>query len=147
MEARPLRLKAFINDAMRIAEIKSLSFKEDGTIKSARCYYLEAPKETFQLSATKFQLMEGTGIEDKNGKEMYTGHVIKCFDPEDGEAHYQHVTHLVCRQEVYVSSGYFGQDYNDKPWQIDGNDEIISTIWQDPELLIPDGLDIPEDED
>jgi hypothetical protein len=81
MEPRPLRLKAFINDAMRVAEIKSLSFKEDGSIKAATCFYLEDPKTTIRVSAGKFHLMEGTGVEDKNGKEMYTGHIIKCFDP------------------------------------------------------------------
>lgn len=137
MEPRPLKLKAFINSAMRIAEVLSITFNEDGTINSAKCYYKETPGEAIQLSADKFQLMEATGINDKNGEEIYTGHIIKCKDPEDGSIHYQHVTHLVARQDIYVSSGYFGQDYEDKPWQIDEKDEIVSTIWQDPDLLIP----------
>ena len=72
-----------------------------------------------------FELMQFTGLKDKNGKEIYEGDIVR-------------FQHLIC--EVYYAYGMFNLKYpngnlspsRDFAW---GELNIIGNIYENPELL------------
>ncbi|WP_298784389.1 YopX family protein [uncultured Campylobacter sp.] len=76
-----------------------------------------------------FNIMQYTGMEDKNGREIYEGDIIK-YDDAGGEAHTQ-----VVRYDDEM--GAFGcdrgalMDHFNCMWEI----EVLGNIYENPELL------------
>lgn len=76
-----------------------------------------------------FNIMQYTGMEDKNGREIYEGDIIK-YDDAGGEAHTQ-----VIRYDDEM--GAFGcdrgalMDHFNCMWEI----EVLGNIYENPEIL------------
>ena len=76
-----------------------------------------------------FNIMQYTGMEDKNGREIYEGDIIK-YDDAGGEAHTQ-----VVRYDDEM--GAFGcdrgalMDHFNCMWEI----EVLGNIYENPEIL------------
>ena len=76
-----------------------------------------------------FNIMQYTGMEDKNGREIYEGDIIK-YDDVNGEAHTQVIRYddengaFCCDRRALV-------DHFDCMWEA----EVIGNIYENPELL------------
>ena len=82
-------------------------------------------------------LMQFTGLKDKNGKDIYEGDIIKFWGsiPSDDPAYgYYEPTMSVCYSEVWASFGFTdgGAFLPFKQWD---DMEIIGNIYENPELL------------
>lgn len=86
---------------------------------------------SFQYSVDKFELMQSTGLKDKNGKEVFVGDIIKCTRG--------------CPHEVYLEKEYGGTYVGGMPaiylkgikegYAWTGEEEILGNIYENPELL------------
>lgn len=86
---------------------------------------------TFLRGADKVELMQSTGLHDKNGKEVFIGDIIKCTRG--------------CPHEVYLEKEYGGTYVGGMPaiylkgiregYAWTGAEEILGNIYENPELL------------
>ena len=86
---------------------------------------------SFQYSVDKIELMQSTGLKDKNGKEVFVGDIIKCTRG--------------CPHEVYLEKEYGGTYVGGMPaiylkgikegYAWTGEEEILGNIYENPELL------------
>ena len=75
-------------------------------------------------------LMQYTGLNDKNGKEIYEGDVVRIPEGYGGDSHYKEANGIV----KYEGAGFWVESYNwsDYSWH---ELEIIGNIYENPELL------------
>lgn len=86
---------------------------------------------TFKRDADEVELMQSTGLHDKNGKEVFVGDIIKCTRG--------------CPHEVYIEKEYGGTYVGGMPaiylkgiregYAWTGAEEILGNIYENPELL------------
>lgn len=86
---------------------------------------------TYMVSAEDLELMQSTGLKDKNGKEVFVGDIIKCTRG--------------CLHEVYLEKEYGGTYIGGMPaiylkglregYAWTEHEEIIGNIYENPELL------------
>lgn len=86
---------------------------------------------TFLRGAEKIELMQSTGLFDKNGKEVFVGDIIKCTRG--------------CPHEVYLEKEYGGTYVGGMPaiylkgiregYAWIGAEEILGNIYENPELM------------
>lgn len=86
---------------------------------------------TFKRGADEVELMQSTGLKDKNGKEVFVGDVIKCTRG--------------CPHEVYLEKEYGGKYIGGMPavylkgllegYAWTGSEEILGNIYENTELL------------
>lgn len=87
--------------------------------------------ETNFMSFDEIELMQSTGLKDKNGKEIFVGDIIKCTRG--------------CLHEVYIEKEYGGTYFGGMPaiylkglregYAWTEHEEIIGNIYENPELL------------
>ncbi|ARQ07073.1 YopX protein [Macrococcoides canis] len=79
-----------------------------------------------------WEIMQSTGLHDKNGKEIYEGDIINCRDLWlDGDRRKTH------KQIVKYDSGMFSAGYVSLRTS-NSTSEIIGNIYENPELLEED---------
>ena len=81
--------------------------------------------------ADKIELMQSTGLKDKNGKEVFVGDIIKCTRG--------------CPHEVYIEKEYGGTYIGGMPaiylkgiregYAWTEHEEILGNVYENPELL------------
>nr|DAI28236.1 MAG TPA: YopX protein [Caudoviricetes sp.] len=86
---------------------------------------------TFMRKADEIELMQSTGLKDKNGKEVFIGDIVKCTRG--------------CHHEVYLEKEYGGTFIGGMPaiylkgikegYAWTEAEEIIGNIYENPELL------------
>ena len=86
---------------------------------------------TFKRDADEVELMQSTGLFDKNGKEVFVGDIIKCTRG--------------CLHEVYIEKEYGGTYFGGMPaiylkdlregYAWTEHEEIIGNIYENPEFL------------
>ncbi|OUB05993.1 hypothetical protein BK708_40475 [Bacillus thuringiensis serovar yunnanensis] len=81
--------------------------------------------------ANRFELMQYTGLKDKNGKEIYEGDILQFNTDAPGVVDYFRGS---CR--VKTPSRYRGDDWRTSLWDATIDEyEIVGNMYENPELL------------
>ncbi|MDS3686329.1 YopX family protein [Streptococcus pneumoniae] len=92
---------------------------------------LAVERDIYCYDFDDIELMQSTGLKDKNGKEVFVGDIIKCTRG--------------CLHEVYIEKEYGGTYFGGMPavylkdlregYAWTEHEEIIGNIYENPELL------------
>lgn len=123
------KFKVWHHELCRMMLLKNMWF-QDGSVEELELndtvmndYIIASPDE--------IELMQSTGLKDKNGKEVFVGDIIKCTRG--------------CLHEVYIEKEYGGTYIGGMPavylkglregYAWTEYEEIIGNIYENPELL------------
>lgn len=126
------RYRAWDKEENRWINIASLVFDEEGEL-----WYLSPVMDDFnpvysenELGKT-WEIMQSTGLKDKNGVEVFQGDIVRCSRG--------------CPHEVFWLKEYAGMYVGGMPaWYLSGlsegyawtgDEEIIGNVYENPELL------------
>ncbi len=80
----------------------------------------------------RFEVMQYTGLKDKNGVEIYEGDIVRCFRDGPSEVVFKKGCFGL---ETYTSIGNYYYTFD----EVYGYCEIIGNIYENPELLESEG--------
>lgn len=139
---REIKFRAWHKEEKQMLEVESLHFgfyREK--IKSLEVCWLDYSGDKRRITGNakieKIELMQFTGLHDKNGKEIYEGDIVSL------KSQYETDIPIDTKSRVEFSDGSFRLDfhgmilnwavleYTKSNWLI----EVIGNIWENPELL------------
>ena len=126
------KYRAWHKTCEEMGKVKRIRFDDDG---NANMVLFIGKDFGINAKIDEFELMQSTGLKDKNGKEVFVGDIIKCTRG--------------CPHEVYLEKEYGGTFIGGMPavylkgllsgYAWTGAEEIIGNIYENPELLEVEG--------
>lgn len=130
---RELKFRAFIKWAKLILEVESIDFKR----KRVYCKTeLGKPNPCDFYNFDDIELMQYTGLKDKNGVEIYEGDICRCWGGAEFNGYYEYnkiyeVKWQGSGFEMVIDDCGYGWNYSSGFEYI----EVIGNIYENPELL------------
>lgn len=122
------RYRAWHKTCEEMGRIAFIRYRQSGEIA-----HLSFRGNTYSglVKLDEIELMQSTGLKDKNGKEVFEGDIIKCTRG--------------CLHEVYIEKEYGGTYFGGMPavylkglregYAWTEHEEIVGNIYENPELL------------
>ena len=111
-----------------LGRVGQITFELDGSVSHV---LFKGKFLDFNVPINEIELMQSTGLKDKNGKEVFVGDIIKCTRG--------------CLHEVYIEKEYGGTYCGGMPavylkdlregYAWTEHEEIIGNIYENPDLL------------
>nr|DAQ40172.1 MAG TPA: YopX protein [Caudoviricetes sp.] len=125
------RYRAWHKTWEEMGKVKRIRFDDDGNVTTV---LFKGETLGTNLKIDEIELMQSTGLFDKNGQEVFVGDIIKCTRG--------------CPHEVYLEKEYGGTFVGGMPavylegllsgYAWTGDEEIIGNVYQNHELLEED---------
>ena len=95
---------------------------------------------TFLRGADKVELMQSTGLLDKNGQEIFEGDIVKRYKSPFFKAKWEYQIETVIKEKASLLLGResgknFGTIPFDSPFAKSDSLEVLGNIYENPELL------------
>lgn len=123
-----VKFRAWHKTWEEMGKVKRIRFDDEGNITTV---LVKGQAFGSNVHLEEIELMQSTGLKDKNGKEVFVGDIIKCTRG--------------CPHEVYLEKEYGGTFVGGMPtiylkgiregYAWTGAEEIIGNIYENPELL------------
>ena len=123
-----VRYRAWHKTWDELGKVKRIRFDGEGNVTTV---LFEGKFLGVDTHVDEIELMQSTGLKDKNGKEVFVGDIIKCTRG--------------CLHEVYIEKEYGGTYFGGMPavylkdlregYAWTEHEEIIGNIYENPELL------------
>lgn len=113
----------------------------DNTVKLiwVKGYDVIEQKDIMMKREKDFELMQYTGLHDKNGKEIYEGDVIKDSSGYIGKVIFNttDVASCGCCYDKFMGTGFLAKDAKPNMGYLDMDErsEVIGNIYDNPELI------------
>lgn len=139
---REIKFKAWDNDKKQIAKVFAIDWVTDGNIISTHLEYKDGSIEKKYPDkdyGDDIELLQYTGLKDKNGKEIYEGDIYKSSEGlihqvvwNDNGFKSLYISYRIYQGEKYTEEVYGNLgDTESRRWGI----EVIGNIYENPELL------------
>lgn len=138
---REIKFRAWQKYHKKMVEVTSISFDDNGEINGVATFVEnQAPQRIsyrddllgrFFLKdecGMVLELMQYTGLKDKNGVEIYDGNIVRCFRDGPSEVVFKKGCFGL---ETYTAIGNYYSTFD----EVYGYCEIIGNIYENPELL------------
>ena len=131
------RFRAWHKTWEEIGKVKRIRFDDDGNVTKV---LFVGKKFGVNENIEEIELMQSTGLKDKNGKEIFEGDIVKRYRSPffKAECEYQIET-VVKREACLVLGKKFGKNFATISFGLPftKNDllEVIGNIYENPELL------------
>ena len=117
MNQREIKFRAWDKKNKRIYEVWELTLEEDGSVDILRMWGMKG-RQMFKLGE-EIELMQYTGLKDKNGKEIYEGDIVKTNN--------KRIFSIEIPDIFYKLA--------DGSWMTETDFGVIGNIYENPELL------------
>ena len=132
---REIKFRAWNKLSKRIAIVKHVIFDgSESGIEQAFVHYDNTPlNDDKWIPKDCLELMQYTGLKDKNGKEIYEGDIVKIWSARLGTSNYKIEYHAPSfTLTVITNTRSFPMDID---WQFVQEIKVIGNIFENPELL------------
>lgn len=123
-----VKFRAWHKTWEEMGKVKRIRFDDEGNITTV---LVKGQAFGSNVHLEEIELMQSTGLKDKNGKEVFVGDIIKCTRG--------------CPHEVYLEKEYGGTFVGGMPaiylkgiregYAWTGAEEIMGNIYENPDLL------------
>ena len=123
-----IKFRAWHKTWEEMGKVKRIRFDDDGNVSTV---LFKGKDFGVNTNVDEIEIMQSTGLKDKNGKEVFVGDIIKCTRG--------------CPHEVYIEKEYGGTYIGGMPaiylkgiregYAWTGDEEILGNILENPELL------------
>ena len=117
MNQREIKFRAWDKKNKRLYEVWELTLEEDGSVDILRMWGMKG-RQMFKLGE-EIELMQYTGLKDKNGKEIYEGDIVKTNN--------KRIFSIEIPDIFYKLA--------DGSWMTETDFGVIGNIYENPELL------------
>ena len=134
---REIKFRAWDGNNKLMMNVRDLCWDEFGELNYIRSgestHHLGCLKESVPKRFDKIELMQYTGLKDKNGKEIYEGDIIQNYSclPSSWDRNYFSITKVYYDNNVAGFSGFIKTYKGDKLSEV----EIIGNIYENKDLL------------
>lgn len=130
---REIKFRAWWKDAHLMEEVVTLRDGEISILVPLKPNSLGQKYEHQVLEEGQYELMQFTGLTDKNGKEIYEGDIVSDGESSGGRVEWEPTTAVFTIRE---GSRYFAFNRGDigRPTRLTFT-EVIGNIYENPELL------------
>ncbi len=131
---RSIRFRAWHKKERKMLDVQDISFTKSGRCVGARCFHAEIHGGFWYYYIDEdIDLMQYTGLKDKNGKEIYEGDIVKTLyvfssDIPHGQIKFK-------KGRFFVEWMNEDEEMNDILHIHAKASEIIGNIYENPELL------------
>jgi len=109
---REIKFRAWLKEKKKMMNVNEINFKERDINEAFFCFY-------------EIELMQYTGLKDKNGKEIYEGDIVAWIDSDGNKR----------QNKVFFEQGAFRICNSCFEISEYGELEVIGNVYENPELL------------
>lgn len=127
---REIKFRVWCKQYEQFIQFNKMIFLEDGSL-----WYVQGVDENekeidppYFENQNDWELMQYTGLKDKNGVEIYEGDIVRCFRDGPSEVVFKKGCFGL---ETYIAIGNYYSTFD----EVYGYCEIIGNIYENPELL------------